>query len=137
MPSPRLPGLGVEKILISSHEIPEDHILYFIVLACSPSKPGVRFFASRLWFFFFLGCSSPGLPLAVFRAPLPFSSGCPTVSSEVSHFIAVITLHLGGVPAPFSLRSMVSIPWGEWGFLVLLVTGWRFIVSHRKSALHP
>ena len=137
MPSPRPPGSGVEKILVSSHEIPEDHVLHLVVFTCCSSKPGVRFFAGRLWFFLFLGSSSPGLSLAAFRTPLPFPTGCSTVSGEVSHFVTIVTLHLGGVPASLSLCSMISISRGKWRLLILLVPRRRFVVSQRKSSLRP
>ena len=136
MPSPRLPGSGIEKILISSHEIPEDQIFNFVVFPCCCPKPGVGLFSGHLWFLFFLDGSSPGLPLSALRAPLLFPTGCPTIPSKVSHFITVVTLHLGGVPASFPLSSMVSISWREGGFLVLLVPRRRFVVSQCKSSLY-
>src|ERR1700761_3514223 len=137
MPSPRPPGSGVEKILISSHKIPKDHVFYFVVLACRPSEPGVGFFASRLWFFFFLYCSPPCLSLSSFRAPLPFPSGCPAIPGKVSHFITIVTLHLGCISAPFSLRAMVPVPWGKGWFLILLIPRRGFIISHCESSLRP
>ena len=137
MPSPRLPGSGVEKILISSHKIPKDHVLYFVVLTRHSSKPGVGLFSGRLWFLLFLGRSSPSLSLTAFRAPLPFPSGCPAISGKVSHLITIIALHLGGVPAPFSLSMMVSVPWGEGRLLVLLISRRRFVISQHKSSLRP
>src|ERR1700761_8409692 len=99
MPSPRPPGSGVEEILISSHKIPKDHVFYFVVFARRPVEPGIGFFVGCLRLFFSLRHSSPGLSLAAFRTPLPFLSGCPTIPGEVSHFITVITLHLGCIPA--------------------------------------
>ena len=73
MPSPRPPGSGVEKILISPHKIPEDHVLHLVVFTRGSPEPGVGFLASSLRLFFLLGGSSPGLSLAAFRTPLPFS----------------------------------------------------------------
>ena len=137
MPLPRPPGSGVEKILISSHQISEDHVLYFIVFTRRSSEPRVGFLASCLWLLFLLCCSPPCLSLTPFGAPLSFSPGCPTIPGEVSHLITIITLHLRCVPMPFSLRSMVSVPWWKGGFLILLVSGRRFVVSHRKSSLRP
>src|ERR1700761_3744861 len=121
MPSPRPPGLGVEKILVSSHEIPKDHVLHLVVLARCPSEPGVCLLASRLRFFFFsLGNSSPSLSLAVFCTPLPFSPGCPTISGEVSHFITIVTLHLGCIPSLLPLRAVIPVVRGKGWFLILL-----------------
>ena len=137
MPSPRPPGLGVEKILVSSHKVSEDHVLHLIVLTGCSSKPGVCFFASRLRFVFFLGHSSPGLSLAAFRTPLPFSSGCPAISGEVSHLITIITLHLGRVSSLFPLCAMVSVSRREGWFLILLISRGRFVLSHCKSSLRP
>ena len=137
MPSPRPPGLGVEKILISPHEVPEDHVLHFFVLARCSSEPGVGFLASRLRFLLFLDGSSPGLPLVAFCAPLSFPARCSTVPGEVSHFVTIVTLHLGGISTPFSLRTMVPLPWREGRFLILLVSWRRFVVRQCESSLRP
>ena len=137
MPSPRPPGSGVEKILVSSHKIPKDYVLHLVVFACCSSKPGVSLFAGGLWFLLFLDCSSPGLSLSAFRAPLPFSPGCPTISGKVSHFVTIITLHLGGVPAFFPLSAMISVSLGEGWLWVLLVPRRRFIISQCESSLRP
>ena len=137
MPSPRPLGEGVEKILVSPHEIPEDQILHLIILSCHHSKPGVCFLLRCFCFFFFLDCSSPGLTLFSLRTPLPFPLGCSAIMSEVSHFIAIVTLHLGEVAMPFSLYSVISIPWREGRFLILLIP-WRwFIVHQSESCLGP
>ena len=53
MPLPRLSGSGVEKILISSHEISEDQILYFFVISCCPSEPCIGFFVECHFLHFF------------------------------------------------------------------------------------
>ena len=137
MPSPRPSGSGVEKILVSPHEVPQDHILDFVILSHRPLEPGVGLFASRLRLFFFLCRSSPSLSLALFRAPLSFPSGCPTIPSEVSHFVTVITLHLRGVPVFFPLGAMISISQGEGRLLVLLISGRRLVISQCKSSLRP
>ena len=137
MPSPRPPGSGVEKILVSSHKIPKDHILHLIVFTCRSSEPRVGLFASRFRLFFFLDCSSPSLSLALFRAPLSFLLRCPAISGEVSHFVTIIALHLGGVSTPFSLCAVVSVLWGKGGLLILLVPRGRFVIGQCKPSLYP
>ena len=137
MPLPRPPGSGVEKILVSSNQIPEDHVLHLVVFTCRSSEPGVGFFASRPRFLFLLGCSPPRLSLTPLRAPLPFSPGCPAVSSKVSHLITIVTLHLGGVSTLFPLCAVVPVSWGKGWFLILLVSWRRFIISQSKSSLRP
>ena len=135
MLSPRPPGSGVEKILIPTHEIPQDHVLYFIILASCSSQPGIRFFAGRLWFPVVLGDSSPGLSLSALQAPLLFPMGCPTIASKVSHFITIVALHLRWVAPPFPLCLVVSVSWRKRRFLVLLVSRRRFVVSQCKLSL--
>ena len=134
MPSPRPPGSGVEKILVP-YEILQDHVLHFVIFPCCCTQPGVRLFTCCPRFFILLGCSSPGLSLFALRAPLLLPSGCPAITSEMSHFVTIITLHLGGITAPFPLNLVVSIPWRERGFLVLLVSQRRFVFSQCKSSL--
>ena len=135
MPSPRPLGSGVEKILISSYKILKDHILHFVIFPCCCTQPGVRLFTGCPWFVVPLGCSFPGLSLFTLRAPLPFPMGCPAITSEVSHFVAIITLHLRGITVPFPLGSVVSVPWREGGSLVLLISRRGFVISQCKSSL--
>ena len=137
MPSPRPPGLGVEKILVSSHKIPKDHVFYFVVFACRPSEPGVGLFTGSLRFFFFPRRSSPSLSLAALRAPLLLPAGCSAIPGEVSHFITVIALYLGDVSMPFPLDAVVSVPRREGRLLILLVSRRRFVISQCKSSLRP
>ena len=135
MPLPRPLGLGVEKILVSSHEIPEDHVLHFVFFPCCCTQPCVRPFACCSWFFFSLGSPSPSLSLFALRAPLSFPAGCSAVSGEMSHFITIVTLHLGDITAPFPLDPMVPVPWGEGWLLVLLIPRRGFVTRRRLVLL--
>jgi hypothetical protein len=92
-------GSGVEKILIFPDEVPQNHVLDLVIFFGYCAQPGVSFipwfWCRRVSFVFILGRSSPGLPLSPLRSPLLFSTRGPAIASEVSHFITVVTLHLG------------------------------------------
>ena len=132
MPLPRPLGSGIEKILVSSHKIPKDQVLHFILFSRCCSKPRVHLLTGCFWLFFFLGHPSPGLPLFAFCTPLSFPARCPTILSEVSHFITIVTLHLSEVAMPFPLCAVVSVPWWE-GWLLVLLVPWGCSSSAKVS----
>jgi hypothetical protein len=129
VPSPRLLGSGIRKILTLPHRL-EDHVLYFFTLSSHSTQPGVGSFKQGRAVCF--SNNSPCLRRPwMSQVPSAIGAFLGAVATDMSISLTIEALHLCHVSfLDFLLSLEVSLVQWEWR------TWWSFHQSYSELLLH-